>query len=100
MISTHLTDEQRDKIVELYKADVPLKVIAYDFGTYASYISWLAQRRGLPSRYVRSDRRVNVKLRPDIWDRLGDIAKDQRTSREILAREAIAAYFGMGDAPC
>lgn len=91
----HFTKEQRDAIVKRYKAGDPLKVIAHDFGTYAAYVSALARKRGLPSRYQFQQRVVAVRLRVQEHEELRRLAKEQRVKPRVIAREAIAAYLGL-----
>lgn len=88
------TDEQRDEIVRQYKKRVPLKVIAADFGTYASFVSDLAISRGCQPRY-RSRGRIIVQLRPDQLTELNRVAREARVKPAVIAREAIAAYLGL-----
>ena len=89
-----LTAEQRDEIVRRYKAGDLLKVIAADFGTYASYVSDLALRRGCVSRYGPR-RLLQLELRAEQDAELRRLARSQHVKPETLAREAIAAYLGL-----
>ncbi|TCR64672.1 hypothetical protein [Bosea sp. BK604] len=98
MNSSHITEEQRDEIVERYVAKEPLKAIAADFGVYEQFVSRLALQRGARPRDVRAARarELTLKLWPAVHDRLIAFAKEGNTSPEVVAREAIAAYLGEG----
>lgn len=89
-----MTEANRQKILDLYRAGHPYKVITARFGVTIDYVAALARRNGCEPRAVHNPRTMVLRVRPAIYDRLRAVAKEQRTSPEVLAREAIAAYLG------
>jgi hypothetical protein len=90
-----LTDEQRDEILRRWDRGDLIKVIAHDFGTYESFISLLAKRRGREPRYESTARLLVVSLRPEVKAELKKYARKSHQSTATIAAEAIAAYLGL-----
>lgn len=90
-----LTEEQRKEILKRWDRGDPLKVIAHDFGTYMSFVSLLAKRRGRAPRYERTNSLLVVKMRPEVKAELKRYARAHRQKPETIASEAIAAYLGL-----
>lgn len=93
-MSAGLKPDQKDEIARRFDLGEPLDAIAADFGTYKGFVSRIAKQRGCAPRHVFRRVELPVKLLPAVYDRLRATADKQRTSPEVLAREAIAAYLG------
>lgn len=89
-----MTEENRQRIVRQFKTGTALKVIADRFGVTVDTVSAIARKAGCEPRAVHNAQAMVVRVRPAIYERLRKVAKDQCTSPEVLAREAIAAYLG------
>jgi predicted HicB family RNase H-like nuclease len=89
-----MTEASEIAITELHRAKVPLKAIGHRFGIPEWKVSMIALRRGAEPRHVHSSRDITVKLRGAVYEDLVQMARQQRTSPEVLIREAIAAYLG------
>jgi hypothetical protein len=89
-----MTEANKAKIVSLHKAGEPLKRIADRFGISIAKVSAIALQMGAEPRHVHAPQRLTLKLRPSLYDDLALMARTQRSSPEVIAREAIAAYLG------
>lgn len=89
-----MTEENRQRIIRQYRSGTALKIIAERFGLTIDQVSVIARKAGCEPRSVHNPQAMVVRVRPSLYERLRKAAKDQRTSPEVLAREAIAAYLG------
>ncbi|WP_420104541.1 hypothetical protein [Bosea sp. (in: a-proteobacteria)] len=89
-----MTGENRKKIVEMFKAHVPLKDIAEQFGITPNRVSAIALAGGAAPRHVHARQTIALKLLPAVYDELVFAAKAQGVKPETLACEAIAAHLG------
>lgn len=90
-----MTSENRKKIVELFKARVPLKDIGAQFGITPGRVSAIALAGGAAPRHVYARQLIALKLLPAVYEELVLAARAQSVKPETLACEAIAAHLGL-----
>lgn len=89
-----MTEENKQRIIRQFRDGIPVSVIADSFGVTEQFVSRLAHANGCPPRHIHGGFQLLVRLHGSVFDRLTATARRQRTSPEVLAREAIAAYLG------
>lgn len=89
-----ITEEQRKEILKRWDEEEPLKLIAHAVGVSVQCASRVALRSGRPSRHPHRRALAAIRLRPVVFAELKRVARETKTTPEVIAREAIAAYLG------
>lgn len=90
-----LSETEKTEIAQAYAQGVPVKVIAAEHDLHLSRPTAIAKKLGVPLRVKHSGRgQIKAAIGKALKERLRMAAKRQRTTPDVIVREALAAYLG------